>query len=169
MNSRVKIIAEIGVNHNGSIKMAKELIDVAAEADADFVKFQTFKADSLVTKKADKADYQKKLTVNNESHFEMIKRLELNKSAHKELISYCMQKNIQFLSTAFDIESAFKRLSEHGSFTHHMTVVRGALKEELGDHGEPITLTCFEDGRVLVHGTDDIGRAKSICTRFIGI
>ncbi len=103
---KVIIIAEAGVNHNGSIKMAKELIDVAAEADADFVKFQTFKADSLVTKKADKADYQKKLTVNNESHFEMIKQLELDKYAHEELIAYCMQKNVQFLSTAFDIESA---------------------------------------------------------------
>ena len=99
------IIAEAGVNHNGSIKMAKQLIDVAADAGADFVKFQTFKADSLVTKKADKADYQKKLTQKDESHFEMIRRLELDKSAHKELISYCIQKNIQFLSTAFDIES----------------------------------------------------------------
>jgi len=102
---KVIIIAEAGVNHNGSIKMAKQLIDVAADAGADFVKFQTFKADSLVTKKADKADYQKKLTQKDESHFEMIRRLELDKSAHKELISYCIQKNIQFLSTAFDIES----------------------------------------------------------------
>jgi len=82
------------------------LIDVAVDAGADLVKFQTFKADSLVTKKADKADYQKKLTEKDESHFEMIKRLELDKSAHQELINYCMQKNIQFLSTAFDIESA---------------------------------------------------------------
>ena len=105
MNQKVVIIAEAGINHNGSIKMAKQLIDVAADAGADFVKFQTFKADSLVTKKADKADYQKKLTQKDESHFEMIRRLELDKSAHKELISYCIQKNIQFLSTAFDIES----------------------------------------------------------------
>jgi len=103
---KVIIIAEAGVNHNGSIKMAKQLIDVAVDSGADFVKFQTFKANSLVTKKADKADYQKKLTQKDESHFEMIKRLELDKSAHEELISYCIQKNIQFLSTAFDIESA---------------------------------------------------------------
>ena len=102
---KVIIIAEAGVNHNGSIKMAKQLIDVAVDSGADFVKFQTFKANSLVTKKADKADYQKKLTQKDESHFEMIKRLELDKSAHEELISYCIQKNIQFLSTAFDIES----------------------------------------------------------------
>ncbi len=106
MNQNVNIIAEAGVNHNGSIETAKNLIDVAVDAGADFVKFQTFKADSLVTKKADKAGYQKKLTQKNESHFEMIKRLELDKPAHKELISYCKQKNIQFLSTAFDIESA---------------------------------------------------------------
>lgn len=103
---KVIIIAEAGVNHNGSIKMAKQLIDVAVDSGADFVKFQTFKANSLVTKKADKADYQKKLAQKDESHFEMIKRLELDKSAHEELISYCIQKNIQFLSTAFDIESA---------------------------------------------------------------
>ena len=82
----------------------------------------------------------------------------------------CGQLTVQLpCQETFDIKSAFKRLSEHGSFTHHMTVVRGELKEELGDNGDPITLTCFEDGRVLVYGTDDIGRAKSICTRFIGI
>jgi len=106
MNPHVQIIAEAGVNHNGSIEKAKQLIDVAAEAGADFVKFQTFKAESLVTKKADKANYQKKLTEKDESQFEMIKRLELDKSAHEELISCCTQKNIQFLSTAFDVESA---------------------------------------------------------------
>lgn len=106
MNQKVVIIAEAGVNHNGSIETAKQLINVAADAGADFVKFQTFRADSLVIKKADKAGYQKKLTQKNESHFEMIGRLELDKSAHEELISYCIQKNIQFLSTAFDIESA---------------------------------------------------------------
>ena len=85
-------------------------------------------------------------------------------------ITMCGQLTVQLpCQETFDIKSAFKRLSEHGSFTHHMTVVRGELKEELGDNGDPITLTCFEDGRVLVYGTDDIGRAKSICTRFIGI
>ena len=105
MNQKVVIIAEAGVNHNGSIETAKQLINVAADAGADFVKFQTFRADSLVIKEADKANYQKKLTQKDESHFEMIRRLELDKSAHEELISYCIQKNIQFLSTAFDIES----------------------------------------------------------------
>ena len=77
------IIAEAGVNHNGSISIAKQLIDVAAEAGADFVKFQTFKAKKLVTKSAEKANYQKTLTNKLESQFEMIKKLELNRSAHK--------------------------------------------------------------------------------------
>jgi N,N'-diacetyllegionaminate synthase len=104
-NPHTLIIAEAGVNHNGSMELAKKLIDVAALAGADYVKFQTFKAENLVTQTADKADYQKELMDESETQFEMIKRLELDKSAHVELISYCKQKNIQFLSTAFDIES----------------------------------------------------------------
>jgi N,N'-diacetyllegionaminate synthase len=101
----VIIIAEAGVNHNGSIKLAKKLIDVAAEAGADFVKFQTFKAETLVTKTADKAEYQKEITNTNESQFEMIKKLELDRKTHEELIDYCNTKDIQFLSTAFDHDS----------------------------------------------------------------
>ncbi len=99
------IIAEAGVNHNGSIDTAKEMIDVAAEAGADYVKFQTFKAETLVTKSAEKAEYQKSVTDKSDTHYNMLKKLELNKSAHFELINYCAQKNIQFLSTPFDIES----------------------------------------------------------------
>jgi N,N'-diacetyllegionaminate synthase len=101
----VMIIAEAGVNHNGSIKMAKQLIDVAVEAGADFVKFQTFKAETLVTQAADKAEYQKELTGADETQFEMIKKLELDRKTHEELINYCKIKNIQFLSTAFDHDS----------------------------------------------------------------
>ncbi len=101
-NLRTLIIAEAGVNHNGSMKLAKKLVDVAAKAGADFVKFQTFKAETLVTQTADKAEYQKGLTGTNETQFEMIKKLELDKDAHNELIDYCKIKNIQFLSTAFD-------------------------------------------------------------------
>jgi N,N'-diacetyllegionaminate synthase len=78
------------------------MVDVAADAGADLVKFQTFKTESLVTKSADKADYQKNLTDKGESQFEMIKKLELDRSAHEELIHYCGENNIQFLSTAFD-------------------------------------------------------------------
>jgi len=99
---KTMIIAEAGVNHNGDMEMAKRLVDVAAEAGADFVKFQTFKAETLVTASAEKAEYQKNLTDKGESQFEMIKKLELDRSAHEELIAYCEERKIAFLSTAFD-------------------------------------------------------------------
>ena len=104
-NSSIFIIAEAGVNHNGNADMAFQLVDAAIEAGADAVKFQTFKAKNLVTKNAAKASYQKKTTSAEESQFEMLKRLELSEKLHHELISYCKNKNIQFLSTAFDHES----------------------------------------------------------------
>lgn len=99
------IIAEAGVNHNGSLELAKKLIDVASEAGADAVKFQTFQAKKLVSKNAQKADYQKQTTDQNESQFEMIKKLEISEAMHYELIAYCQQKNIMFLSTPFDHDS----------------------------------------------------------------
>jgi N,N'-diacetyllegionaminate synthase len=101
----VFIIAEAGVNHNGSVDLAKKLIDVASISGADAVKFQTFKAESLVAKNAQKADYQKQTTNISESQFDMIKKLELDVDAHKELIAYCQEKDIIFLSTPFDHES----------------------------------------------------------------
>lgn len=99
------IIAEAGVNHNGSLELAKKLVDVAADAEADAVKFQTFKADNLVSKDAQKAEYQKQTTASDESQYEMIKKLELDENAHCELIEYCNQKKIMFLSTPFDHDS----------------------------------------------------------------
>ncbi|MBN2964209.1 N-acetylneuraminate synthase [Sulfurospirillum sp. T05] len=102
---KVFIIAEAGVNHNGSLELAKKLIDVAAEAGADAVKFQTFKADKLASKNAQKAEYQKDTTSKNESQYDMLKKLELNVDIHKELIAYCKEKNIMFLSTPFDHDS----------------------------------------------------------------
>ena len=99
------IIAEAGVNHNGSIGLAKELIDVASECGADFVKFQTFKAENLAIKNLSKAEYQKGKTNLNESQFEMLKKLELDVKDHQQLIKYCKKNNIQFLSTPFDFES----------------------------------------------------------------
>jgi N,N'-diacetyllegionaminate synthase len=101
----VFIIAEAGVNHNGSIELAKKLIDIASEAGVDAVKFQTFKSENLVSKNAQKADYQKETTDAKESQFEMIKKLELDIDTHYELISYCASKNIMFLSTPFDLDS----------------------------------------------------------------
>lgn len=100
------IIAEAGVNHNGSIEIAKQLIEAAAQAGADFVKFQTFKAGSLVSKSAMKADYQKaNIGDGDDSQFSMLKKLELTEANHYELIAHCKKWGIQFLSTGFDIDS----------------------------------------------------------------
>lgn len=104
MNKTI-IIAEAGVNHNGSIEIAKQMIDIAKHAGADIIKFQTFKAENLVCKLAEKAEYQKNNTSKNESQFEMLKKLELDITAHKILMEYCKKKDIQFLSTPFDLES----------------------------------------------------------------
>ena len=101
----VFIIAEAGVNHNGSIELAYKLIDVASASGADAVKFQTFKAENLVSKNAQKAEYQKQATNQSESQFNMLKKLELDTNAHKKLINYCKKKDIVFLSTPFDHES----------------------------------------------------------------
>lgn len=103
--NNVFIIAEAGVNHNGSLELAKKLIDVAVDAGVDAVKFQTFKADKLVSKSAQKADYQKQTTSAGESQYDMIKKLELDEEAHRTLISYCNEKEIMFLSTPFDHDS----------------------------------------------------------------
>ena len=105
MRRQTLIIAEAGVNHNGDINLAKRLIDTAAEAGADFVKFQTFNADRLVTRSALKADYQSKLTDKAESQHEMLRRLELTENMHYELIAHCKNRDIRFLSTGFDIQS----------------------------------------------------------------
>lgn len=102
---RVFIIAEAGVNHNGSMETAKRLIDAAAIAGADAVKFQTFKTENLVCKETKKAEYQMENTGNGESQFDMLKKLELTPDMHEQLIDYCGQKKIMFLSTPFDIDS----------------------------------------------------------------
>lgn len=101
----VFIIAEAGVNHNGSLDLAKKLIDAACYAGADAVKFQTFKATNLATKSSQKALYQKENTSTEETQLDMLKKLELNKKEHQELISYCNHKKIIFLSSTFDLES----------------------------------------------------------------
>ena len=101
----VFIIAEAGVNHNGSIDLAKKLIDVASAAEANAVKFQTFKAKNLATKNLEKANYQKKTTDQKETQFNMLKKLELSKEMHFELINYSKKKGIKFLSSPFDHDS----------------------------------------------------------------
>ncbi|SHK01328.1 N-acetylneuraminate synthase [Tepidibacter formicigenes] len=101
----VFIIAEAGVNHNGKIELAYDLIDKAVEAGADAVKFQTFKTEKIIGKKADKAQYQKENTEQTESQFEMVKKLELSYDDFTKLKKYCESKNIMFLSTPDDIDS----------------------------------------------------------------
>lgn len=100
------IIAEAGVNHNGSLAIAKQLIDKAVEAGVDIIKFQTFKADKLVSKTARQAEYQQRnIGKGGESQLEMLKRLELSQEYHEVLLAYCQKKGIRFFSTAFDMES----------------------------------------------------------------
>jgi N-acetylneuraminate synthase len=104
--AHVFIIAEAGVNHNGSLDLAVQLIDAAKASGADAVKFQTFRADRLATRAAHKAAYQQRTTSNAESQFEMLQRLELDAAAHERLIEHCSRVGIQFLSSPFDAESA---------------------------------------------------------------
>lgn len=106
MNDKVFLIAEIGVNHNSDLQMAMRMIDAAQKSGADAVKFQTFTADSLVSRGTPKVDYQKNTTSPDESHFEMIRNLELTRKDHVVLQSYCRDKGIEFLSTPYDVESA---------------------------------------------------------------
>ncbi|MCV3376574.1 N-acetylneuraminate synthase [Campylobacter sp. IFREMER_LSEM_CL2194] len=103
--NKTLVIAEAGVNHNGDINLAKRLIEVASEAGADFVKFQTFVAKNCISKNAKKAEYQLQTTDENQSQLDMVKKLELSKQDHEILIEHCKKFNIKFLSTAFDLES----------------------------------------------------------------
>lgn len=102
---RIFIIAEAGVNHNGDINLAKQLVERAAKAGVDAVKFQTYKSECLVCKAASKAEYQLKSTDKDESQYEMLKKLELTNTMHQTLITHCQRMNVQFLSSPFDIAS----------------------------------------------------------------
>jgi N,N'-diacetyllegionaminate synthase len=105
MSQRTVVIAEAGVNHNVDLGIANQLVDAAAFAGADYVKFQTFSAEQMVTPTAGKAGYQKQTTDASESQYEMLKNLELSDEMQVQLISHCRSRGIQFLSTGFDIES----------------------------------------------------------------
>lgn len=106
MSRKTIIIAEAGVNHNGSLELAKQLVDVAAEAGVDYVKFQTFKAENLVTASARQAEYQKRNAAEDgDSQYAMLKKLELSEADHLTLMGYCREKGIKFLSTPFDLDS----------------------------------------------------------------
>ena len=106
MSKHVLIIAEAGVNHNGSLELAKQLIDKAVEAGVDIIKFQTFKSEKLVSKAARQAEYQQRnIGKKDEGQLAMLKKLELSQADHEELISYCNERGIRFFSTAFDMDS----------------------------------------------------------------
>ena len=137
------IIAEAGVNHNGDLDMARQLIDVAAEAGADFAKFQTFNADRLVTRTAQKADYQNRTTDAGETQHEMLRRLELTPDMHKTLIAHCAVRNIGFFSTGFDIESV-DLLVSHGQ--DHFKIPSGEITNlpylrHIGQFGKTVILS----------------------------
>ncbi len=100
---RVFIIAEAGVNHNGNMELALQMVDAATKAGANAIKFQTFRAETLVTRTASKANYQKATSDSDESQFDMLKKLELDLDSHKKLMTYCREKQIDFLSTPFDL------------------------------------------------------------------
>lgn len=159
MVCKTTIIAEAGVNHNGSISMAKELIDVAADAGADFVKFQTFKAEKIISRVAPKAEYQMRTTDESETQLEMVKKLELDADAHKELIDHCIKRDIQFLSTPFDIESVTLLVE---------TLNLSQLKISSGEiTNAPLLLTIARTGKPVILSTGmsnlgDIEQALSV-------
>ena len=140
---RVFIIAEAGCNHNGDTDLAKRLIDVAAESGADAVKFQTFRAESLATEHAPKADYALETTDPGESQLEMQKKLELSPDQHEELIAYCRNREILFLSSAFDIESAdlLESLRVSAFKIPSGEIVNHPLLEHIARKGKPIILS----------------------------
>ena len=139
----VLIIAEAGVNHNGSFRLAKELVDVAKNCGADVVKFQTFKSNNLVTPYTKKALYQNSNNKDNESQFDMLSKLELTFDQQIDLKNYCDEKNIEFLSTAFDLESLdliskmnLKRLKIPSGEITNLPYLR-----KIGSLGKPIILS----------------------------
>lgn len=138
------IIAEAGVNHNGSLELAKKLIDAAAEAKADAVKFQTFKASKLVSVGAPKAEYQKETTDAKESQLEMIAKLQLSEADHYELLDYAKQKNILFLSSAFDLES-LTFLEKMGMPIYKIPsgeITNLPLLKQIGSYHKEVILSC---------------------------
>ena len=140
--NKTLIIAEAGVNHNGSIEMAKQLIDAAAVAGVDYVKFQTFKAEKLVTKDAKQAEYQQRNAADS-SQYAMLKKLELTPRQHEELVAHCKQKGVRFLSTAFDLESIEYLHSLHlglwkipsGEITNYPYL------KKIAQYGEPVIMS----------------------------
>ncbi len=143
--NQVTVIAEAGVNHNGSLGRAIEMIDVAADIGVDVVKFQTFNAEALVTRSAPKADYQKETTEESETQLEMLRALELDVHAHRTLIQRCAEKGVKFLSTPFDLGSLDLLANELNVAT--LKVGSGELTNA------PLLHACAKAGRDLILST----------------
>lgn len=164
MKNHVLIIAEAGVNHNGSIDVAKQLIDKAAEAGADIIKFQTFKSEKLVSKFAKQAEYQKRNIGGkvDDSQLNMLKKLELSQEDHEGLMQYCQQKGIKFFSTAFDMDSIDYLHSLHmglwkipsGEITNFPYI------RKIAQYGEPVILSTG------MCEMDDICAAMNVLIKF---
>jgi N-acetylneuraminate synthase/N,N'-diacetyllegionaminate synthase len=137
------LIAEIGVNHNGNIDLAKEMILLAKECGADAVKFQTYKTALLASPETPKVDYQKKTTDLNESHYDMLKKLELSRNDHIELFQFCKKNHINFLSTPYDINSAkfLKDLGVNFFKTASADIVDLPLHEFIASTGNPTIIS----------------------------
>lgn len=158
------IIAEAGVNHNGSLEIAKQLVDKAVEAGVDIIKFQTFKAEKLVSKSARQAEYQKKNigTKSDDSQLSMLKKLELSEQDHVELMAYCKQKGIKFFSTAFDMDSIDYLHSLNmglwkipsGEITNYPYI------KKIAQYGEPVILSTG------MCEMDDISAAVSVLLKY---
>lgn len=143
-SSGCRIIAEAGVNHNGSLPMALKLIDVAAEAGADSVKFQTFKATSVISQFAPKAEYQQSSTGKEGGQLEMVRKLELSFADHHVLLGHCKKRDIEFLSTPFDVESA--RFLVRGLGLEEVKIPSGEITNavllyEIARLGKPVILS----------------------------
>ena len=139
-NDNILIIAEIGVNHNGDLGLAREMISAAKESGADAVKFQTFSAERLAAFDTPKVRYQESTTASSETHFEMLKKLELSRDDHHEVARYCKDSDIKFLSTPYDVESADFLLSMEVEMfkTASADIVDLPLQRFLASTGKPV-------------------------------
>ena len=153
------IIAEAGVNHNGYLDIAKHLVDSAVDAGVDIIKFQTFKASKLVKKDAKQAEYQKKnIGDGNDSQYDMLKKLELSKEDHEELVAYCNHKGIRFWSTAFDLDSLDYLHSldlglwkiPSGEITNYPYI------RKIAQYGEPVIMSTGMCNELDIHNALDV-------------
>ena len=172
MKKKTIIIAEAGVNHNGDINLAKKLVDVAVEAGVDYIKFQTFKAETLVSKNASKASYQiSNSNKKNETQFEMLKKLEISEKDHFTLFEYCNSKKIKFLSTAFDPDG-LDFLNELG--IDLMKIPSGEITNlpylnKISSFGKPVILSTGMASKLEIHDALEVLIRNNISIKDITI